>query len=265
LNKLSEIFENKRQEVEAAKSSVPLAELKSIAADRAPIRGFRRALVVDPKPISLVAEVKKASPSEGVIRADFDPVGIAQIYERKGAACLSVLTDEKYFQGSASVLRQVRSSVELPLLRKDFMLEPYQLWEALAWGADAVLLIVAWWMREQAVSLKEMYCLAKEMGLDVLVEVHDGAEADVALELGADLIGVNNRDLATFKTDLASSERLIPRITPHAVAVSESAISTPADVARVRAAGARAILVGTSFCRAPDIALAMDSLLTGVE
>ncbi len=262
MNKLTEIFDHKRHEVEAAKSRVPEADLRAVALGTAAIRGFRKALLTDPNPIALIAEVKKASPSEGLIRPDFDPVDIAQTYERGGAACLSVLTDEKYFGGSADNLRLARQAVAIPLLRKDFIFDEYQLWEAMAWGADAVLLIVAMLDSE---TLTTLFQQAKEMGLDVLVEVHDERETEAALKLGADLIGVNNRDLSTFKTDLATSDRLIPLITPHAVAVSESAISTPEDIKRVQAAGARAVLVGTTLCRAPNIERAMQELLAGVE
>ncbi len=263
---LDEIFANKVLEVEASKSLVSELDLKAMAHDAVKPRGFRLALLSDPWPVALIAEVKKASPSEGVIRADFDPVDIAQIYEREGASCLSVLTDERYFQGSQEYFRQVRATVSLPLLRKDFICDSYQLWESKAWGADAILLIVAYWMKEvPGVPLKELYAQAKHLGLDVLVEVHDDAETEVALELGADLIGVNNRDLSTFKTSLATSERLIPRITKHALAVSESALSTREDVERVTVAGARAVLIGTSFCRKPDIAQAMRDIMPRSE
>lgn len=263
---LNEIFDHKRLEVESAKMLVPEASLRELAVNRKPPRGFRMALLQDPRPVALIAEVKMASPSEGVIRADFNASEIASTYEMGGAACLSVLTDAKFFQGTSEHLRLAREAVSIPILRKDFLYDPYQLWEALAWGADAVLLIVAHWLEgSHSVSLESMFHQAKKMGLDVLVEVHNQQETEVALRLGADLIGVNNRDLSTFETDLSTSERLIPLITPHAVAVSESAIGTPDDLRRVMKAGARGVLVGTSFCRESDIAGAMQRLLAGVE
>jgi indole-3-glycerol phosphate synthase len=250
LSKLAEIFAHKRTEVEAARALLPVAELESLTKDLPPCRGFRRALLADAHPVALIAEVKRASPSQGLIRADFDPIAIAKTYEAAGAACLSVLTDERYFQGSPAYLQQVRAAVSIPLLRKDFVCDRYQLLEARVWGADCVLLIVAGLSDS---SLSELREEARGLGLDVLVEVHNAEETDVALSLGCDLIGVNNRDLSTFATDLSTSERLIPGIAPHAVAVAESALATFADVERARIAGAKAVLIGTTFCRADDI------------
>jgi len=249
-DRLRQILEHKRLEVEAAKQHLPLEELRARALETPSPRGFERALAEGPQPLSLIAEVKKASPSQGLIRDDFDPVEVAHAYQRAGASCLSVLTDEKFFQGSPENLRKVRAAVDMPLLRKDFTIDAYQIYEARAWGADAILLIVAALSDDE---LREFGTIAHEIGLDVLVEVHDDAETDRALQLNETLIGVNNRNLATFETDLATSERLLPKIAPAALAVSESALATPEDLARVAAAGARAVLIGTTFCGSPDI------------
>jgi indole-3-glycerol phosphate synthase len=214
--------------------------------------------------IALIAEVKKASPSAGVICPDFDPVHIAREYEAAGASCLSVLTDEKFFQGSLDHLRQIRAAVELPLLRKDFIIDERQILEAIEWGADAILLIVAILSDDQ---LKKFHSLATEAGLAVLVEVHDEAELERALKIGATLIGVNNRDLKTFKVDLATTERLAACLKSRAgfqpalnrqdacptLLVAESGIRTRADVERLKQCGANAILVGESLMRGGDI------------
>ena len=206
--------------------------------------------------VALIAEVKKASPSKGVICADFDPVRIAREYEAAGASCLSVLTDEKFFQGSLDYLRQIRAAVKLPLLRKDFIIDERQILEAIEWGADAILLIVA--ILDDA-RLKKFHDMAVEAGLAVLVEVHDEAEMTRAGDIGARLIGVNNRDLKTFKVDLAITEQLAAKLfqTPKAksshLLVAESGIFTRADVTRLKACGAGAILVGESLMRTGDI------------
>lgn len=253
MNKLNEIFDTKRREVDASRTAVPLHELQAISVDMAPTRGFRRAIAADPHTPALIAEVKRASPSQGLIRADFDPASIAKTYEAVGATCLSVLTDATYFQGSPDHLRAARQAVTLPILRKDFVCDRYQLWEARVWGADCVLLIVAEFANDGS-HLNDLHAEATALGLDVLVEVHDEREAEIALDIGADLIGVNHRNLATFKTDLAIGDVLLPRVASHAIAVAESAIETHADVERVAASGARAVLIGTAFCAAPDIA-----------
>jgi indole-3-glycerol phosphate synthase len=264
VNKLAEIFAHKREEVAASQARIPLAELKSMA--QTP-RGFREAIKTDSRPIALIAEVKKASPSHGMIREDFDPVEVAKAYEGAGATCLSVLTDSKFFQGSPENLMRVREAVPLPILRKDFTMSSYQLYEALAWGADCVLLIVAAFVGSNPIvsggvtQLRELHKEARDIGLSVLVEVHDAGELDVALDLGADFIGVNNRNLMTFDTDLATSETLIPRIGTSAIAVAESAIRTHADVQRVASAGARAVLVGTTFCSSPDVAASVTEVM----
>jgi indole-3-glycerol phosphate synthase len=247
---LDRIFARKHEEVAAARLAVPIEELKARARDAGPTRGFHRALRESPSSLALIAEVKRASPSRGLIRADFDPVTISQAYERAGADALSILTDVDYFQGHPANIRLAREATSLPCLRKDFLDDPYQVYEARAWEADAILLIVAWLSREQ---IADLAGLANELGMDVLVEVHNAEETEVALNLMCPLIGVNNRNLADFTTDLSTSERLIPLIAPHATAISESALETPADLARVKAAGARGVLIGTTFCQNPDI------------
>lgn len=250
---LDRIFATKRREVEDARERVSAADLRAQIRDAEPVRGFRAALeAVDG--LALIAEVKKASPSRGVIRADFDPVRIAEIYVENGATAISVLTDAPYFQGSPEYLRAIRAAVAVPLLRKDFVHDPYQVLEARAWGADAVLLIAA---ALNDATLCELSDAAEDLGMDVLLEVHSEEETDRALALGATLIGVNNRDLATFSVALEISERLIPRIAPHATAVSESALETAEDLHRVQQAGAKAVLIGTTFCAAPDIGAKM--------
>lgn len=258
---LEAIFERKRVELEAAKQSLSETELVAQAKATAKPRGFRHALAQDPRRLALIAEVKKASPSEGVIREDFIPRDIAHAYDVAGATCLSVLTDSAYFQGSADVLREVRATAERPLLRKDFICDPYQVWEARAWGADAVLAIVAYWCTgERPWPLKSILEAARAAELDVLVEVHNERELEMALAHDVDLVGVNNRDLSTFVTDLSTSERLIPQVPEGVLAVSESALSKPEHLERVRRAGARAVLIGTSFCRQPDVAGAVRDL-----
>lgn len=250
MSALDRIFARKHEEVAAAKAEMPLDPLKELAAASGPTRGFLQAIKNSPNSLALIAEVKKASPSKGVIRADFDPVEIARAYERAGADCLSVLTDRDFFQGSPENLALAREATTLPCIRKDFIDDPYQVWEARAWGADAILLIVAALSRDK---IADLSILASELGMDTLVEVHSEAEATLAMDLGCPLIGVNNRNLADFTTDLAVSEALIPAIAKVATAISESALETPADLERVRRAGARGVLIGTTFCAEPVI------------
>lgn len=245
---LDKIFEYKREEVAAARAQTPLAELKAIAADQPAPLGFVKAL--DQPSLSLIAEIKKASPSEGLIRADFDPAAIAKIYKDSGAQCLSVLTDGPSFQGSPENLRKAKAASGLPCLRKDFIDDPYQVYEARAMGADAILLIAA---SLETGTIRDLQGLAWELGMDVLVETHSPEEVDQAKEAKATFVGVNNRNLADFNTDLAISVELIPTVAPWAFAVSESALRTPDDLRRVAEAGARAVLIGTTFCRSADI------------
>ena len=258
MNILDEIVEQKKLEVAQLPARIIAAgDLRDALLERDGPRDFFAALR---KPragdVALIAEVKKASPSAGEICKDFDPVRIAKEYEAAGASCLSVLTDEKYFKGSLDYLRQIRETVKLPLLRKDFIIDERQILEAVEWGADAILLIVA--ILDDA-RLKRFHELAMEAGLTALVEVHDDAELDRAQAIGAKLIGVNNRNLKTFKVDLATTERLAARLFSSPVAanssllVAESGIHTRADVERLAKCGAKAILVGESLMKQSDM------------
>ncbi len=247
---LKRIFDQKRSDLEANKARLPLGELKKMASDAPATRGFHRALTTSSHPVALIAEVKKASPVKGVIREDFDPEAFARDYKSAGADCLSVLTDVHFFQGSPLYLPLCREVSGLPVLRKDFTIDEYDVWQARALSADAVLLIVSGLSKSQ---LKEYRELAQSLGMDTLVEAHSEHEAEVAVESGASLIGINNRDLATFETNLDVTEQLIPKIAAHATVVSESAIRSREDVERVRSAGARAVLIGTTFCAARDV------------
>lgn len=247
---LKKILDTKREEVAHRRSRLDLAEAKARAADQPPARGFadRVQAVAEAGP-AVIAEVKKASPSAGVIREDFRPAEIARSYEAAGAACLSVLTDEQYFQGSDEYLQQAREACVLPVLRKDFLIDPWQVFESRLLGADCVLLIVAAMGRDQ---LQDLAGLATEAGLDVLVEVHTSRETADALTTGAQLVGVNNRDLHTFTTDLGTSERIRPLVPAERTLVAESGIHAADDVARLRACGIDAFLVGEAFMRRED-------------
>ena len=256
---LDEILAVKRDEIAAATARLAPATLGERARRCAePPRGFRRALLAQGRGPRVIAELKRRSPSKGEIRAGFDPLALAKGFEAHGAAALSVLTDERFFGGSLAVLEQVRRVTRLPLLRKDFVIDPYQIDEARVAGADAVLLIVAALAPPQLGRLRE-HALA--LGLDALVEVHDEAELDVAKGAGADLIGINNRDLRTFHTDLAVTERLAKQVPEGTLVVAESGIFAHADVERLRRAGASAFLVGESLMREPDPGIALRRLL----
>ena len=266
MNILDTIVEQKKLEVAKLPVRViAVGDLRDAMLERGERRDFLAALR-QPRAgdVALIAEVKKASPSAGVICKDFNPVRIARGYEAAGASCLSVLTDEPFFQGSLDFLRQIRAAVRLPLLRKDFIIDERQILEAIEWGADAILLIVA--ILDDA-RLKHFHTLATEAGLAALVEVHDEAELDRALAVGANLIGVNNRNLKTFKVELATTERLAeklfrPLVTRHsAFLVAESGINTRADVERLVKCGAGAILVGESLIRSGDILAKASELL----
>ena len=254
---LDKIVAAKRTEIERAKSAQPAAELRAQLADAPPLRNLFAALAA-PGPIKLIAEVKKASPSAGVIRADFDPVAIAQTYAAHGATCLSILTDEQFFQGSLDYLRAIRAAVDLPILRKDFILDTHQLLEARVAGADAVLLIAECL---DDCNLRKLFNEACELGLTPLVELYEPANLSRVLAAGATLIGVNNRNLHTFEVDLANTLRIKEEVPEDCVLVGESGIKTRADVQRLEAAGVDAILVGESLMREPDIGAAVDRLL----
>jgi len=256
---LEQILAHKREEVATAKARTPLAALQERSAAMGPPRGFAAALHrAAERGTAIIAEVKKGSPSKGIIRPDFDPVAIARGYEQGGATALSVLTDERFFLGRLDFLPLVAGAVSIPLLRKDFIIDPFQLYEARAYGADAVLLIAA---ALPEAEMTELAGTAHQLGLDVLAEVHDEKELDAVLAAPADLIGINNRNLGTFYTDLAVSERLIPRIPGDRFVVSESGVHCRADIRRLRAAGARAFLVGESLMRETDVAAALAALL----
>lgn len=248
---LNKILAVKTQEVAAAQAIKPLAAMRAEAEQAAPPRDFVGAIraKIAAGQAAVIAEIKKASPSKGVLRADFQPAAIADSYAKHGAACLSVLTDEQFFQGSADYLKQARAACTLPVLRKDFIVDEYQIYQARAMGADAILLIAS------ALDVKQMQAfeaLALRLGMAVLVEVHDGAELDAALQLATPLIGVNNRNLRTFKVSLQTTLDLLPHIPGDHIVVTESGILTAADVKLMRSHQVHAFLVGEAFMRAED-------------
>jgi indole-3-glycerol phosphate synthase len=254
---LDKIVATKREEIARAKAVVSLNELRARLANAPPVRDFFSPLAAGGA-IKLIAEVKKASPSKGVIRTDFDPVAIARLYEAHGASCLSVLTDETYFQGSLDYLRQIRAAVEIPVLRKDFILDFYQLVEARVAGADAVLLIAECL---DDCNLRKLHNEALELGMTPLVEFYEPANLERVLAAGAQLIGVNNRDLRTFEVDLEHTIRMRENVPLDAVLVGESGIYTRTDALRLQTAGVDAMLVGESLMREPDIGQAVERLL----
>ncbi|MDE2998248.1 MAG: indole-3-glycerol phosphate synthase TrpC [Gemmatimonadota bacterium] len=254
---LDEIIAYKRHVVAEAKQRVSPEEIRKKAyRKRAP--GSLTESLTAAEDIALIAEIKKASPSKGVIREDFDPVAIGRAYEKNGAAAISVLTDERYFQGSDASLSAVSEAVQLPILRKDFVVDPYQIHEARTIGADAILLIVSALSKRE---LPEMLAVCRELELDALVEVHTREEASMALDAGADLVGVNNRDLNTFETDLRTTFDLIEHLRGDPVVVSESGIETRDDVGRLQDAGVDAVLVGEHLMRRPDVGRKLRALL----
>ncbi|BCO32756.1 indole-3-glycerol phosphate synthase [Thiohalobacter sp. COW1] len=248
---LRRILDRKAEEVAERRQRLPLAELEAGLAEASPVRGFAAALDsrITQNQAAVIAEIKKASPSKGVLRADFDPAAIAASYARGGAACLSVLTDVDFFQGADAYLQQARAACPLPVLRKDFMLDPYQVVEARAIGADCILLIVA--ALEDA-RMQELAGLAQDLGMNVLVEVHDAAELERALRLPCRLVGINNRDLRSFDVSLDTTLDLLAGIPGDRLVVTESGIHTPADVALMREHGVHAFLVGEAFMRAAE-------------
>ncbi|MCY3859681.1 MAG: indole-3-glycerol phosphate synthase TrpC [Gammaproteobacteria bacterium] len=252
---LDEIVAHKRTEVDSRKRKTPLNSLESALRDSPPLRGFQEAL--DAPEASVIAEIKRASPSKGVIREDFNPSEIATSYEQYGAACLSVLTDERFFQGNDAVLSTARTTTQLPVLRKDFIVDEYQIFETRVLPADCLLLIVGALDRAH---LESFHQIGIELGMAVLVEVHDESELETALSVDAQLIGINNRDLRTFHTDLSVTERLVQRIPSSVKVVSESGIHSREDVARILACGVNTFLVGEAFMRASDPGLAMSEI-----
>lgn len=255
---LDRIVATKHREVELLKDQFILAKAEKEIADLPPAKGFRRALADRKRPMGLIAEVKKASPSKGLIRENFDPVAIAGIYEEAGTDCISVLTDKEYFQGSGQYLTDIRQAVQVPLLRKDFTIDYRQIYEARLMGADAVLLIAAILKTPQ---MKEYLTISRDLGLDALVEVHDREELERVLELEADLIGINNRNLQTFVTDLKTTEALTGYIPKGTVIVSESGISRPEEIGYLSSLGTDAVLVGETFMRQEDVGQAVNDLL----
>ena len=259
---LQRILAVKAGEVAQAKREIPLGALQGLARQAPPVRDFAgamRAKVGAGLP-AVIAEIKKASPSRGVLRSQYEPAAIAKSYQRHGATCLSVLTDAQFFQGDLAHLRDARAACELPVLRKDFVLEPYQVYEARAAGADCILLIVA---ALETGQMKALEATAQDLGMSVLVEAHDAAELDRALALETPLIGINNRDLRTFETKLETTLGLLERIPAGRLVVTESGILAPADVARMRGNGVDAFLVGEAFMRAPDPGAELARLFAG--
>ncbi len=254
---LDTIYQHKVSEVEKNKKQVPLRVLEKRMQKRHDMKSFGRAIKSDMN-ISIIAEIKKASPSLGVIREDFQPAEIARLYQKGGAAAISVLTDEKYFQGKLSYIKDVKQSVDLPVLRKDFIVDPYQIYEAQSAGADAILLIAALLSED---TIQRFLNLARELEMDCLVEVHTGAELQKVLQTSADIIGINNRDLATFIVNLETTFQLRPMIPEGKIIVSESGIKSRTEILRLFNKGINAVLIGETFMKSGDIPAALHELL----
>ena len=254
---LSKIINEKRKELEKARTAIPEQKMKEMAQKIYAKSAFKRN-IARPHHINLIAELKKASPQKGIIRGDFDPLKIALTYQANGASALSVLTDERFFEGNLKTLKAIRERVTLPLLRKDFIIDEYQIYESLYWGADAVLLIAQILTEEK---LARFHRIAKNLGMDILVEVHNEEDLDKALKSGAQIIGINNRDLSTFRVDLAITQRLIRLIPENKVKVSESGIKTYEDVMFLKSLGINAVLIGEAFMEASDIAAKMRQVM----
>ena len=254
---LSKIISEKRKEVEKARSLMPEQKLKELA-QKIYIKSAFKRNIARPHHINLIAELKKASPYRGIIRGDFNPLKIALTYQANGASALSVLTDERFFEGNLKILKELKGKVTLPLLRKDFIIDEYQIYESLYWGADAILLIAHILTEEE---LANFYRIAKDLGMDVLVEVHNEEDMDKALKSGASIIGINNRDLTTFRIDLSTTQRLARLIPENKVKVSESGIKTYEDVMFLKSLGIEAVLIGEVFMEASDIAAKMREVM----
>lgn len=261
---LDRIVATKKEEVEQLKGRFSLNQAEKVISGLPDTKGFRAGLTKEGRnrSMGLIAEVKKASPSKGLIREDFDPVGLALQYEEAQTDCISVLTDEQYFQGSAQYLQAIREAVQVPLLRKDFTIDYRQVYEARLLGADAILLIAAILSKGE---MKELLTISRDLGMDTLVEVHDQRELETVLELDANLIGINNRNLKTFVTDLKTTEDLIAHIPKETVIVSESGISKGEEIAYLSSLGADAVLIGETFMRQADVKAAVVNLMENTE